>query len=31
MTVKTELMDGQVRLSFVFDGTTADQEFAERA
>ena len=31
MTVKTELMDGQVRLSFVFGGTTADREFAERA
>ena len=31
MTVKTELMDGQVRLSFIFDGTAADREFAERA
>lgn len=31
MTVNTELVDGQVRLSFLFDGTTADQEFAERA
>ena len=30
MTVTTELMDGQVRLSFVFDGTAADREFAER-
>ena len=30
MTVKTELMDGQVRLSFIFDGTAADREFAER-
>ena len=31
MTVKTELVDGQVRLSFIFDGTSADREFAERA
>ena len=31
MTVNTELVDGRVRLSFIFDGTTADQEFAERA
>ena len=31
MTVKTELMDGQVRLSFIFDGTAADREFAARA
>ena len=31
MTVETELADGRVRLSFVFNGTTADQEFAERA
>ena len=30
MTVETELADGRVRLSFVFDDTTADQEFAER-
>lgn len=31
MTVNTELVDGQVRLSFLFDGTAADREFAERA
>lgn len=31
MKVETELVDGRVRLSFLFDGTTADQEFAERA
>ena len=31
MTVNTELVDGQVRLSFIFDGTAADREFAERA
>ena len=31
MTVNTELVDGRFRLSFIFDGTAADQEFAERA
>ena len=31
MKVETELANGRVRLSFVFDGTTADREFAERA
>lgn len=31
MTVETELSDGRVRLSFLFNGTAADQEFAERA
>ena len=31
MKVETELTGGRVRLSFVFDGTAADQEFAERA
>ena len=31
MKVETELVDGRGRLSFLFDGTTADQEFAERA
>ena len=31
MTVNTEIVDGRVRLSFLFDGTAADQEFAERA
>ena len=30
MKVETELVDGRVRLSFLFDGTTADREFAER-
>ena len=30
MKVETELANGRVRLSFFFDGTAADQEFAER-
>lgn len=30
MKVETELVNGRVRLSFIFDGTTADQEFAAR-
>lgn len=30
MKVETELVDGRVRLSFLFDGTAADQEFAAR-
>lgn len=30
MKVETELADGKVRLSFVFDGEDADKAFAER-